>query len=277
MRILLLFLVIIILGAFYFVASEIGKPSLKEIAEKAMLGAKGKYGIVVKHLKTGETYHTKEHELFEAGSLYKLWVMAEAFQQIKEGVLKEDNLLAQDVATINEKFGIDPNTAELKEGRITMTVSQALNQMITISHNYAALLLSERLKNSSIKRFLKEQGFKESHLGDKRNLPRTTSSDIALFYEKLQKGELIDKTSSKKMLTSLKRQKMSDGIPKYLPKDLSVAHKTGEIGWFKHDGGIVFAKEGNYIIVVLSKSNYPLGAQERISMLSEAVYKYFNK
>lgn len=277
MRIFLFFLVIITLGAFYFVVNEISKPSLKEIVEKAMLGAKGKYGIVIKHLKTGETYSTKEDELFEAGSLYKLWVMAEAFQQIKEGVLKEDNLLAQDVATINEKFAIDPSEAELKEGRITMTVSQALNQMVTISHNYAALLLSERLKNSSIARFLKEQGFSESHLGDKSNPPSTTPFEIAFFYEKLQKGELIDGTSSQKMLQLLKRQKMSDGIPKYLPKNLSVAHKTGEIGWFKHDSGIVFAKNGDYVIVVLSESKFPLGAQERIAMLSQAVYKYFNK
>lgn len=277
MRILLLFLVIITLGVFYNVRNEIRKPSLKEIVENAMSGTKGKYGIVIKHLKTGETYSTKEHEVFEAGSLYKLWVMAEAFQQIKEGALKEEDLLAQDVATINKKFGIDQSTAELKQGRITMTVSQALDQMIAISHNYAALLLSERLKNSSIMHFLKEQGFRESHLGDKSNPPKTTPSDIALFYEKLYKGELIDETSSRKMIELLKRQKMSYGIPKYLPKDLVIAHKTGDIEWFKHDGGIVFTKNGDYIIVVLSESKFPLGAQERIAILSEAVYKYFNK
>lgn len=274
---LFLFLAIVTLVAFYFVASEIGKPSLKDVVENVMSGAKGKYGIVIKHSKTKEAYYAKEHELFEAGSLYKLWVMAEAFRKIKEGALKEDNLLAQDVATLNEKFGIDPNTGELREGRIAMTVSQALNQMITISHNYAALLLSEKLKNSSIAQFLKEQGFRESHLGDKINPPRTTPSDIALFYEKLQKGELIDKRFSLKMVELLKRQKSSGAIPKYLSNDLSVAHKTGDIGWFKHDGGIVFTQNGDYIIVVLSKSSYPLGAQERIAMLSEAVYKYFNK
>lgn len=271
---LLLFLVIITL--FYFVSNEIGKPSLKKIVEKAMSGSKGKYGMVIKHLKTGETYITKEHELFEAGSVYKLWVMAEAFQQIKEGALEEDNLLEQDVATINEKFGIDPSKAELKEGRITMTVSQALNQMITISHNYAALLLSERIKNSKIAKFLKEQGFSESHLGDQNNLPRVSASDIALFYEKLYKGQLVDEQSSQKMLELLKKQKINKGIPKYLPKSIAVAHKTADIGWFKHDGGIVFAKNGEYIIVVLSESKSPLGAQERIAMLSQAVYKYFN-
>lgn len=242
-----------------------------------MMGSKGEYGIVVKHLKTKEVFSVNEHEVFEAGSLYKLWVMAEAFSQIEQGRLKKDDVLSQDIAVLNTKFSIASDEAELKEGRIEMIVSQALTQMISISHNYAALLLSDRLKNSEISAFLEKQGFNKSSLGGLNGAPTSTPLDIALFYEKLYNGEIVDRDASREMLEILKQQKLNDGILRYLSKDVAVAHKTGDIGWFKHDTGIVFGKKGDYIIVVLSRSDFPLGAQEQIAKLSKAVYQYFDQ
>ena len=253
--------------------------SLQKVVEETLSGTKGTYGIVIKHLKTAESYSVGEHEIFEPGSLYKIWVMAAAFQQIQEEELKEDEILSQDIEVLNKKFRISSDAAELKEGTMTFTVSQALAQMITISHNYAALLLSERLRNSHIREFLSSHGFLESYISNSDDPPKTTPYDIALFLEKLYKGELVDKESSEKMIELLKQQTLNDGIPKYLPANVSVAHKTGEIEWFKHDAGIVFsppAGGGDYIIVILSESSSPLGAQERIAQVSEAVYKYFN-
>lgn len=161
----------------------------------------------------------------------------------------------------------------IKEGIIEISVASALKQMISISHNYAALLLAEEVKNSQITKFLKDNGFIHSSLGQP---PKTTASDIAFFFEKLYQGEIVDKDSSDKMITLLKEQKLDLGIPKYL-EGIEIAHKTGDIGWFKHDGGIVFAENGDYIIVVLSESDFPPGAQERIAMISQSVFEYFQK
>lgn len=251
------------------------KNSLKGVIENALSESQGRYGIVIKNLKTGENYNLNEHQKFEAGSLYKLWAIALTLEQINQGILKEDQILRGEVKILNEKFGIDESQAELKEGDIEMTVSQALNQMISISHNYAALLLSEKLKNSRLAEFLKKQKFDESSISDSLDPPQTTASDIALFYEKLYQGKLVDQPSSQKMIDLLKKQNLNDGIPKNLDKDVAVAHKTGDIGWFKHDGGIIFAKNGDYIIVILSESDSPAAAQERIAQISKAVYEYF--
>lgn len=284
-----IFILILIMTIFLGIYSLFAKPfeqlyifknsqkSLKVVIENALSGTRGRYGIVIKNLKTGENYNLNEHQQFEAGSLYKLWVMALTFEQINQGVLKENQILTGDVKILNEKFGIDESQAELKTGTVEMTVSQALNQMISISHNYAALLLSEKLKNSQIAKFLKNQNFNESSISDSLDPPQTTPSDIALFYEKLYQGKLVDLKSSQKMIDLLKKQNLNDGISKNLDKDVAIAHKTGDIGWFKHDGGIVFAKDGDYIIVILSESNSPPAAQERIAQISKAVYEYFEK
>lgn len=74
--------------------------------------------------------------------------MATVYKQIKDGKLTEDQVLSKDVDTLNEKFNIDPDSAELTNGTITLTVGAALNQMITISHNYAVLLLTQKVKLS---------------------------------------------------------------------------------------------------------------------------------
>lgn len=255
---------------------EAQKPTLAKVVEKVMLGINGKYSIVVENYKTGERYAVGEHDVFDSGSLYKLWVMALTFDQIKNGKLQKDDLLSQDIAEFNREFGIAEDEAELKEGRIEMTVVQAINQMITISHNYAALLLSEKLTNSKITQFVKDQGFSETSLGSNTEPPKTTASDVALFYKKLYKTELVDTESSKEMLEILKKQQLNDGLPKDLPKGASVAHKTGDIGWFKHDGGIVFTEQGDYLVVVFSESNSPIGAQQKIAALSKAVFDYFS-
>lgn len=249
---------------------------LKNIVDEALAGTTGTYGIAIKNLKTGEAYYANEHRVFNAGSLYKLWVMATVYHQTQSGQLPEDQVLSQSAATLNEKFYIDPYYAELTEGTVTFTVQEALTQMITISHNYAALLLMEKVKLSSVTAFLKDNGFVESVVGTANEPPKTTPYETALFFEKLYQGELANDRYTNEMLDLLKNQQLNGGLPRYLPDEAVVAHKTGEIDLYKHDAGIVFSDNGDYIIVVMSESDFPAGAQERIALISKGVFDYFD-
>ncbi len=271
MRTIKIALIVIILLVFFLQNKNI--PTLKTTVTNSLAGSKGTYGVYIKNLKTEENYVLNGDRVFEPGSLYKLWVMGAVFEKIKNGDLKEDEVLTQKIDILNQKFEIASSEAELTGGTIEMTVKNALEQMISISHNYAALLLTENVGVSKIEAFLKQNGFK-SNVG---SVLETTASDIGLFLEKLYKGELVSKNASLQMIEILKKQKLNDGLPKNLPADVKIAHKTGDIGWFKHDGGIVFAPRGDYIIVIMSESNSPLGAQERITNISKAVYDYFAK
>ena len=248
---------------------------LGSIVRQALLGSEGNYSVAIKHLKTGEFYYLNEHRAYESASLYKLWVMATVFEQINDGRLEEDSELIADVVSLNKKFDIASDSAELTEGELDFTVGSALRQMITISHNYAALALTSRIRLSTVGNFLKSNGFSESKVGTGSTAPLTTAYETALFLEKLFKGELANPLSTEKMLDLLKAQKLNNKLPKYLPESALVAHKTGELGQFSHDAGIVYTPNGEYIIVVLSKSVYPPGAEERIAEISRAVYEYF--
>lgn len=136
--------------------------SLNDAVNKALEGTKGTYGIVIRNLKTGESFSYNEHRPFQSGSLYKLWIMATAFKLIENGELNKDEILREEVSKLNRSFDIYPEQVELIEGEITLTVNQAIKQMITISHNYAALILSEKINLLNVRYFLQNQELTES-------------------------------------------------------------------------------------------------------------------
>lgn len=250
------------------------KSTLDTIIRQELISLSGEYAVVVKNLKSGETFEFNENKKFQSASLYKLWIMATAYQEIQNGRLKGNEELKNTVEKINETMGIATESAEIKEGEIKMTVSSALERMITVSHNYAAILLSERLGYRKIATFLKNQGLNNSSY---KTPPTTTASDIALFYEKLYKGELANSFYTQEMIDLLVRQQLNDRIPKYLPEETRIAHKTGELGSIKHDAGIIFTEKGDYIVVVLTETQNAKKASEHIAKLSEKIYSFHQK
>lgn len=250
---------------------------LADVIQNELKDVKGDYAIVVSNLKTGESYTFNEHKVFDSGSLYKLWVMGEVYEQIKEGKLSEDQVLSEEISVLNEKFKISSESAEFTEGKIELPVNVALKRMITISDNYSSLLLAWKLRLSKVKAFLGAHGFMESKVGGADELPTTTAYDIALYFEQLYKGELEDADITSKMIDLLKGQKLNGKIPKYLPKGVVIAHKTGELGLITHDAGIIYSPNGDYIIVVMSETSRPADAEEKIAQISKAVFDYFKK
>jgi beta-lactamase class A len=202
--------------------------------------------------------------------------MVVTVDQIQQGVVNNDDILTQEIEKLNEAFNIATDEAELTEGTISQSVEEALEQMITASDNYSALLLSEKIRLSNVTSFLQENGFTESTIGDIDGYPKSTAYDIALFFEKLYAGELATKENTQQMLELLKNQQLNNKLPKHLPEEVIIAHKTGELDAVSHDAGIVFTQKGDYIIVVMSETEDRYVAVERIALISKEVYDYFS-
>jgi len=256
---------------------------LKQITSQYLASEEGDYSVVIKNLKTGEEYKYNPNKKYDSASLYKLWVMAVAYQEIKDGNLKEDDVLSAPIINLNDTlstitptptppdFSPAPITGE--PVKISMTVAEALEKMITVSDNYAAILLSSKVGSKKIASFIKDFRFTNSNY---KQPPQTSAQDIGLFFQDLYNGEIIDPEYSGLMIDLLKRQTLNDRIPKYLD-GVEVAHKTGELFGSKHDGGIVYSENGDYLIVVLSDTKDYKKAAENIAKYSEAVYKYFEE
>lgn len=248
---------------------------LKNAIENVQLKTKADVSIVVKNLKTGEEFKSNEHKIYETASLYKLWIMAATFSELENGTIEKDTIISANIEDLNQAFNISTESAEKKEGAVQYSVENALEQMLTVSDNYSALLLSNKIRLSKVNDFLKKYNFTDSKLGSTETLPTSTASDIAIFLEKLYKGELISKESSVEMIEILKRQQIKRKLPKYLPLNTEIAHKTGELDTFTHDAGIIYTSHGDYLIVMMTESNNRALTEEYISRVSEIVFNYF--
>jgi beta-lactamase class A len=247
-------------------------PDLGDTVIDALRGADGEYGIVIKNLKTGETYQQNADESFTSASLYKLWLMGTAYTQFENGTLRRDMHMSQDAGTLNTIFHIGSDSAALSGGNVAMSSTEAIYKAITVSDNYAALLLTNRVTIKEMKTFLTNNGMIHT---TEDILPHTTPSDIGMLYEKLYNQTLVSSSASAEMVQILKEQKINDRIPKYLPAYVQIAHKTGELDGYKHDAGIIYTPKGDYIFVAMSNTSDPAIAAERIAVLSQRVYAYF--
>lgn len=266
--------------------SQLGKPrsynfifrskdgGLESVVEEVLKESEGRYGIYIKNLKTGDVYAKNGHEIFEPASLYKVWVLAAVLTQIKEGKISENDSITADVVALNKKFESGEEDADLQTGVVNFTIKSAIEQMITISHNYAAYALIEKVGRKEIRKFLEKYELRESSLDTEFE---STASDLGKLFEGIYRGEIIDTEYSQKMLDLLLRQQNNDRIPKYLPEGTLIAHKTGELPNIRNDGGIVYSPNGDFVIIILSETGDVTFASDTIAKISEASYKYFNR
>ena len=104
----------------------------------------------------------------------------------------------------------------------------------------------------------------------------TTTSDLAYVLEKIYRQDFLGQQLSQIALALLKGQRVKDRLPRYLPQNIVVAHKTGLEKGIVHDAGIVFTPKGNYIICVLTHKlgNYS-EAKKFIADLSLLTYNLY--
>ena len=249
------------------------KSGLDHLLEDSIKNRQGTYGIYIKNLKTGETASINADSKLETASLYKLWVAGVVYAQIKNGSINKNEKLESSKYDLYKKMDFDIKKEEeekLKEEKLEMTVADALIKMITVSDNDSAYLLTDRVGFANINSFLNQNGFPNSKI---TNPPTSTPREIGSFYEKLYKGEIVNKQSSNELIVLLKSQRINDRIPKYLP-NIAVAHKTGELGTLKHDAGIVYGKDP-YVLVVLTDTKDTDHAAEFTAELSKQIFSYF--
>jgi beta-lactamase class A len=93
------------------------------------------------------------------------------------------------------------------------------------------------------------------------------------------RNQAASEKSCQDMLEMLKLQQLNDRLPRYLPEDTVVAHKTGEIGYTRNDAGIIYEGKQHIAITIFglrgSEAVPELELKQREGAISRAVYDYF--
>lgn len=242
---------------------------------------KGEVGIVIKDLRFNWEISYNKDRLFPSASLVKIPIMSACFLASEEGLI---NLDRQVVLRSKDKFSGSGILKDIRPGA-TFAVEELIGLMVYDSDNTATNILTNMLGIDYLNRVFNSLGLKNTNLSrrvadfslrDRGIENYTTAADIALLLEQIYRKELISKDLSEKCLRVLKLQRVNDRIPKYLPVDITVAHKTGLERSVCHDAGIIFSCKGDFLICVLTKhaNSNAVASKNFIARVALATYIY---
>jgi beta-lactamase class A len=229
---------------------------------------------------------------FHAASTMKVPVMIELFRQARSGKLSLDQPLSirnefrsiVDGSPYSLREGDDSDRAVYAAVGKTLTLEQLNEAMITVSSNFAANLLIERLGVENIRSTVTRlgadgmqilRGVEDQKAFDKGLNNSTTARGLLTLFERLARGRAVDQKADAAMVAVLKRQMFNDAIPAGLPsgsKRIDVAHKTGNITRIHHDAGIVYAKRPYVLVVLVRGLQSQKESAALIAAVSKAVY-----
>jgi beta-lactamase class A len=244
---------------------------------------RGEAGIVVKDLRNGREFSYNKTKLFPSASLAKIPIMAACFLAADQGRINLDRNIA---LKSSDKLTGSGVLKDMPSGTL-FSVERLVGLMIYDSDNTAAHIVTNQMGMDYLDKTFKSFGLKNTDLArkiadyksrDKGIENYTTAEDMALLLEKIYNRTLGNKSVSEQCVSMLKLTRMNDRIPKYLPGEISVAHKTGLEKEVCHDAGIVYTKNGDFIICVLTKHTNADSAlsKEFIAKISADVFKYFD-
>ncbi|MCP9749222.1 serine hydrolase [Lacihabitans sp. CS3-21] len=167
-----------------------------------------------------------------------------------------------------------------------ITYNYLAQKMISVSDNTATNILIEKLGSEQIQEDINNWGLTNTKLNrkmmdfeaikaGKQNF--TTCEDINGLLLKLLNKQLLSKKSGKKAMEILLACEDRTTIPRNIPVNVPIAHKTGTLDYVRGDAGIIFSK--NILILTVFVENFESlqQAETIIGKIAECCYKDFGQ
>lgn len=245
------------------IAKETGE--IQAIVNEFSAKHPNQFGIVVTDLANGATASVNDRQQMIAASLYKLFVGYGIYKKIDAGELRANS----------------PARGS------SLSVTQCLNIMITISDNDCGYSLGSMVGWSALDSDLRQLGLTQTRVNNYSNVATgevngdklTSAADVALFMNKLYKGELLSSAATKSYIDVLKATELNTWLPSGLPKGAVIGHKTGALYNLVHDAGIIYTSKGDYLLVVMSRDwqNEVKQPPPAFADISRQLWNYFTR
>jgi len=249
----------------------------KKKIEKIISQVEGNVCINFYDLNKNNGFSVNGDKKVLSASMIKLLILAELMKKIFENKFS----LSDTVMMANfMKIGGDGVLKELNTGH-HFTLKELATLMIIVSDNQATNILIDFLGMENINQLGKELDLKETFLGRKMMDAEarkkgydnyTCADDISLLLKLIYQEKLINKEASQLMLDILLRQQQGERLQRYLPSDIKIAHKCGDLDNLENDGGIIWLGGKAYILVILTNGMPNLQCKQTIGKISKFVY-----
>jgi beta-lactamase class A len=249
-------------------------------ADLALRGDLNSISVSFSDGKSKDNFGINDAQHWLPASTVKLFVAMYTFKLIKDNKLNLYQTVTADVKNVVPTELVTPELPTIQPGE-SLTIDRLLRQMITQSDNTAYNILLDVVSRKAVTEYIKSIGLTHSAVGSKLNLDTsqtqyefddpgygintTTADDYTKAFSLILNNKIAD---AKPLLEILKQQKVNYMLPLFLPKNIVVAHKHGDLDPLYHDGGIIFAKNNNYILSVFSNAGDPT----LVAHISQLIY-----
>ncbi|MDQ3674436.1 MAG: class A beta-lactamase-related serine hydrolase [Gemmatimonadota bacterium] len=244
-------------------------------------------------MESGDTLFLNADSSFHAASTMKVPVMIELFRGARRGrfSMTQGILVVNQFASIvdGSRYALDPasdsDTTLYRRIGERVPVDTLLRLMITRSSNLATNILIALVGAEEVTRNMRSLG--AGHIEVRRGVEdgkaferglnnTTTARDLAVIMKAVEEGKDLAPSDRQQMLDILLAQEFNDKIPAGVPRDVRVAHKTGEITAHSHDAAIVYPPGRRpYVLVVLTRGISNAGVADKlIADLSRIVHAH---
>jgi beta-lactamase class A len=165
----------------------------------------------------------------------------------------------------------------------TMRISELALHMIATSSNLATNLLLDLIGLETVQHTIDHfglqgidvrRGVEDEKAYQHGIINRVTANGLVALLRLIAEERAYSPELSREMLDILHQQEFKKGIPARLPREVRVAHKTGDISTVAHDAGVVYAPDRKpYVIAILTEWAADAGSRSpTIASISHAVY-----
>ncbi len=254
---------------------------------------KGKVGVMIKHLPSGETFAYREREEMPTASLIKFPLLMAATKAIEEGKVTLDKPITLTKEDMAPGSGI--LTTHFSPG-LTLSLRDAMRLMIAYSDNTATNLVIDAVGLEATSKLMEELDCpatrlhakvfrRETSIAPERSakfgLGSTSAADMVKLLEMLHKKEFQSAERCDQILEHLYACEAKNTIRRRLPPGTRVAHKTGAVNETRTDAGIIDTPAGAIAFCVLTTENADTSwgdtnaGEVLISEIGQVVYRHY--
>jgi len=216
--------------------------------------------------------------VFAAASTIKVPVLVAFFQDVDAGKIRLDEKLTMR----KELMASGSGEMQYQAPGTQYTALETATKMIIISDNTATNMMIARLGGiTALNQRFRSWGLTATAINnvlpDLEGTNTTSAKDLSFLMMRISRGDLITMKSRDRML-DIMRQTVTDSLlPRGLGEGAQIAHKTGDIGTYLGDVGLIDVPNGKrYVGMVLVKRPHNDDrAGELIRQVSRLTYQFF--
>ena len=249
----------------------------------------GTMGVAILDLTDGRTLLINPDAVFAQASSIKVAVIAELYRQQQRSERGTPGN-----ATLSDLYVMDAGDLVADSsimGGLTPGVTRVTNHdlatfMVAVSDNSATNVLIDRVGMQNVNAMLDSLGLNHTRLQRKmmdvkaaqtgrENL--STPRDMMTLFADLYRGKVLNERLTADFFKVLSTPKASD-IPRYIPDDVVIANKPGELAGVRNDVGIVFVPNRPFVIVVMTAYlKHERDGNDAIAKVAGSAYGYFDR